>query len=110
MQLYTIGFTKKTAEEFFDLLIKNKVKTIIDIRRNNNSQLAGFTKKNDLQYFLKKISNIDYIHLVDFAPNQELLKEYRDKKINWNQFEQKYLNQINDPNLWKSLDIDSFQA
>ena len=109
MKLYTIGFTKKTAKEFFDLLIKNKIKTIIDIRRNNNSQLSGFTKENDLKYFLKKISNINYIHLINFAPDQELLKEYRDKKINWDQFEQKYMKQLNDPNLWKNLDIDSFK-
>ena len=56
MKLYTIGFTKKTAEEFFTLLIENKIRTIIDIRRKNTSQLAGFTKKNDLK-------SVSYTHL-----------------------------------------------
>ena len=52
MKIYTIGFTKKTAKEFFNLLIENKIQKILDIRRNNKSQLAGFTKANDLEYFL----------------------------------------------------------
>jgi len=109
MKLYTIGFTKKTAEEFFNLLIENKVKTIIDIRRNNKSQLAGFAKENDLKFFLKQIANIKYIHLSEFAPDEILLKNYRSKKIDWNQFEEKYLDQIEKYENWENFDIDLLQ-
>lgn len=109
MKLLTIGFTKKTAEEFFNLLIENKIKTIIDIRRNNKSQLAGYTKENDLKYFLKKVANIDYIYFEEFAPDQTLLKKYRAKEVNWTQYEEEYLNHIKKSNIWKDLDINIFQ-
>jgi uncharacterized protein (DUF488 family) len=76
MKLFTIGFTKKDAKTFFGLLIKNNVKTVIDIRLNNHSQLAGFTKGNDLAYFLKSIAGIDYYYFIQAAPEESLLKEY----------------------------------
>ncbi len=109
MKLFTIGYTKKTAEEFFTLLIDNKIKIIIDIRRNNKSQLAGFTKKRDLKFFLKKIANIKYIHLIEFAPEEILLKKYRAKKFDWVQFEQKYLEQIKKYGNWENFDINILQ-
>ena len=70
MRLFTIGFTKKSAEGFFTNLSKAGVKRVIDIRLNNMSQLAGFTKRDDLRYFLRTICNIDYIHLPELAPNK----------------------------------------
>ena len=94
MNLYTIGFTKKTAEEFFENLIKNKVKTVIDTRLNNVSQLAGFSKKKDLAYFLKTICNINYIHLVELAPEKTILNDYKKKKIDWETYENQYLQLI----------------
>jgi len=106
MKLFTIGFTKKNAEEFFNLLIENKVKTIIDIRKNNKSQLSGFTKEKDLKFFLKKIANIEYIHLIEFAPDEILLKNYRSKKIDWDIFEEKYLDQIEKYENWENFDVD----
>lgn len=92
MKLFTIGFTKKSAKEFFDLLKSNNIKKIIDIRLNNSSQLAGFTKGNDLKYFLKVICNIDYEHDISLAPTQEILDGYKKKKINWDQYEQLFKN------------------
>jgi uncharacterized protein (DUF488 family) len=105
MNLYTIGFTKKSAEEFFSLLIDNKIQKVVDIRRNNKSQLAGFTKKGDLKYFLKKIANITYIHLIDFAPDQILIEKYRKKKLSWTQYEEEYLKQIKNYEKWNEFDI-----
>lgn len=90
--LYTIGFTKKDAETFFELLIKNKVHKIIDVRLNNASQLAGFTKKNDFTYFLKKICNISYFHFDLLAPTKEILDSYKKHQIEWEEYEKKYLN------------------
>ena len=79
--LYTIGFTKKSAEHFFELLKKNHVQTLVDVRINNSSQLAGFAKGSDLIYFLKQIGNIGYRHVTDFAPTKELLSDYRAGKV-----------------------------
>ena len=73
MDLFTIGFTKKTAKQFFELLKKNQVKSLIDTRLNNKSQLAGFTKKEDLEYFLKEIAGIKYVYKPEFAPSDEIL-------------------------------------
>lgn len=85
--IYTIGFTQKTAEKFFCTLLENKVDLVIDIRLNNTSQLAGFAKFPDIQFFLKKIGSINYIHDPFFAPTDELLKNYKNKKMSWQEYE-----------------------
>jgi uncharacterized protein (DUF488 family) len=91
MKVYTIGFTKKTAEEFFNLLIKNDIKLVIDTRLNNVSQLSGYAKGIDLKYFLEKIAGIEYIHELLMAPNDEILQAYRKKEITWKEYEIKYI-------------------
>ncbi len=90
MNLYTIGFTQKTAEEFFTQLKKNKIQTLIDIRLNNKSQLAGFTKGSDLKFFLKEICDINYIHDTYLSPTEELLKNYKNNKISWLDYEMEF--------------------
>ena len=82
--LYTIGFTKKNAKKFFELLKNARVKKLIDIRINNSSQLAGFAKGSDLEFFMKEICNAGYEHITDLAPTKELLKDYQEKNIDWN--------------------------
>ena len=77
MKLLTIGFTKKSAEEFFAKLKRPDIRRLLDIRLNNSSQLAGFTKRNDLAYFCRSILGIDYRHLPDLAPTEALLDEYK---------------------------------
>lgn len=96
MKLFTIGFTKKNAPTFFGLLIENNIKVVIDVRLNNESQLAGFTKKQDLSYFLKQIGNIDYIHMPIVAPKEITLKRYRKKEIIWSDYEREYLETLNE--------------
>lgn len=90
MRIFTIGFTKTTAESFFTRLQKSNVKTIIDVRLNNVSQLAGFAKKEDLRYFLKTICGIEYTHLPVLAPTQEILDEYKKNKGSWTEYEKKF--------------------
>jgi uncharacterized protein (DUF488 family) len=90
LDLFTIGFTKKTAEDFFNLLKKSGVKRVIDTRLNNVSQLAGFTKKNDLAYFLKTIADIDYVHLPELAPTKDILDEYKKNKGDWETYEDRF--------------------
>lgn len=88
--LYTIGFTGKSAEEFFSLLKKAGITILLDIRLNNVSQLAGFTKGKDLAYFVKEILNGRYFHLTDLAPTKELLKKYQADK-DWQSYEKDFL-------------------
>jgi uncharacterized protein (DUF488 family) len=90
MVLYTIGSGKKSAEIFFSLLKENDIKRVIDVRLNNTSQLAGYTKKADLEYFLEVITHIDYLHLPELAPTEQLLENYKSKKISWVEYEKEY--------------------
>lgn len=86
MKIYTIGYTKKSAEDFFSLLKQNGVELLIDIRLNNKSQLSGFTKEQDLQFFLG-IFNIEYRYCPEFAPTKELLSAYQRKEVSWKEYE-----------------------
>jgi uncharacterized protein (DUF488 family) len=90
VRLFTIGFTKKTAREFFTRLREAGVRRVVDIRLSNASQLAGFTKKEDLAYFLREIGGIDYVHRPDLAPTQEILAAYRKKAIDWAGYERRF--------------------
>jgi uncharacterized protein (DUF488 family) len=92
MRIFTIGFTKKSAEIFFTRLKDAGVKRLIDVRLNNISQLAGFTKRDDLRFFTKVICNIDYLHLPELAPTSEILDPYKKAKNgDWPLYEQKFL-------------------
>lgn len=90
MTIFTIGFTKKTAKQFFELLNKNNVEILLDIRLNNKSQLAGFTKGDDLQYFLSELCHCEYRHCLEFAPTKEILDAYKKKQISWNEYQSQY--------------------
>jgi uncharacterized protein (DUF488 family) len=90
MNLYTIGFTKKTAKQFFNTLKDNEIDLLLDVRLNNKTQLAGFTKGDDLAYFLREICQCAYEYKVEFAPTKDILEGYRDKKLLWSKYEQKY--------------------
>jgi len=106
LNLFTIGFTQKNAEQFFETLIKSGVKRVIDTRLNNVSQLAGFAKRKDLEYFLRKIGNIEYIHCLDLAPTQDILDEYKKQKGDWDIYEQKFLQLIRDRQIEAKISPD----
>lgn len=103
IKLYTIGFTQKTAQQFFDTLYNNGVEIIIDIRINNTSQLAGFAKGNDLEYFLDKIYRIKYDYRSDFAPTKELLKNYHEKTVSWKEYADIYNKLLEERNSYKNF-------
>ena len=94
MRVYTIGFTKKSALDFFELLRASGAKRIIDVRLSNMSQLAGFSKKDDLEYFLRKICHMEYVHLPGLAPTREMLDSYRKGHKNWDIYESEFLELI----------------
>ena len=103
INVYTIGFTKKNAETFFGLIKKNRVSTLIDIRLNNSSQLAGFAKKDDLIFFLKELCSAKYIHIPELAPTQDILKAYKNHEISWNTYEECYQKLLEQRNAEKIL-------
>lgn len=106
INLFTIGFTQKSAQQFFEALSKSGVERVIDTRLNNVSQLAGFTKKRDLEYFLKTIDDIDYVHLLELAPTKDILDEYKKQKVDWSVYEKKFLKLIADRQIEKKLSPD----
>ena len=96
MRVCTIGFTHKNAEDFFTRLQKAGVKRVVDVRLNNVSQLAGFSKRDDLKYFLKSILGIDYVHSGILAPTQDILDEFKKNKGDWKVYESKFIRLIAD--------------
>ena len=91
MKVFTIGFTKKSARRFFEMLRNSGAKRVVDVRLNNVSQLAGFAKKDDLAYFLKEICGMEYVHLPELAPTQEMLDEYKKQHGDWRTYETRFL-------------------
>lgn len=94
MRLYTIGFTHKSAEDFFSRLRNAGVKRVVDVRLNNTGQLAGFSKRDDLKFFTKSILGADYLHLPILAPTQPMLDQYKKEKRGWNTYEESFLHLI----------------
>ena len=88
--LYTIGFTKSTAEHFFGRLREAGVRRLIDVRLNNTSTLAGFTKRDDLPYFLRALLGADYLHEPLLAPTDTMLKAYQGKQLTWDAYAEQY--------------------
>lgn len=103
MDIYTIGFTQKTAESFFKFLKTSGVKTLIDVRLNNVSQLAGFAKKDDLKFFLKELCGAEYVHSPELAPTKDMLDAYKKGEISWAVYEERFLNLMARRNVEKSV-------
>ena len=90
MNLFTIGYTKKSAEKFFGVISDNEIEIVADVRLYNSTQLAGFSKSADLQYFLKKICNCNYTELKRLAPPPSLFANYKNGNISWSEYEKIY--------------------
>jgi len=107
MKIFTIGFTKKSAKEFFEILKTNNIEQIIDIRLNNTSQLAGFTKKDNLEYFLKELCSIDYSHFIFLAPTKEIRDRYIKSK-DWDVYVKEYIELLDNRTVLDKLDKSYF--
>lgn len=105
MEIFTIGYTKKSAQNFFELISQNQIDVVIDIRLYNSTQLAGFSKSRDLKYFLKIICNCDYIETPEFAPTAKLFNDYKNGIINWKEYEITY-NEL----MRTHMNLDFFRA
>ena len=108
--LYTIGFTKKSAEQFFNLLKDNNVKQLVDVRISNSSQLAGFAKGKDLEFFVKEICHIPYRHITDFAPSKELLDRWHKQEVTWEEYEKIYIRLLKERNVLRDYGVKSFDG
>ena len=108
--LYTIGFTKKSAEQFFNLLKSNNVKQLVDVRISNSSQLAGFAKGKDLEFFVKEICHIPYRHITDFAPSKELLDRWHKQEVTWEEYEKIYIRLLKERNVLRDYGVKSFDG
>jgi uncharacterized protein (DUF488 family) len=103
MKVFTIGFTKKSAREFFETLKHSGAKRVVDVRLNNVSQLAGFAKKDDLKFLLQEICGIAYVHLPELAPTQEMLDQYKKVKGDWAAYENRFLDLMAKRQIEKSV-------
>ena len=110
VKIYTIGFTKKSAGQFFGALRKAGIKRLIDIRLNNSSQLAGFTKQDDLSFFLKEICGAEYIHNLLLAPTKEILDGYKNKKITWEGYEKRFKSLLAERKVEEKIDRELFRV
>lgn len=110
IKIFTIGFTKLSAENFFDKLKTAGVKKVIDVRLNNESQLAGFSKRRDLQFFLRKLGNIEYEHNVNFAPTKEMLNEYKKNKGSWEIYEENFSDLIKKRRIEQQIKLDDLNG
>ncbi len=109
MKIYSIGFTQKSAREFFGLLKANNIERLLDIRLSNTSQLAGFTKQADLEYFLHEICGAAYEHEPLLAPSEELFRTYRKEGGSWEALAGGYLKLLAARKVESVLSPASFQ-
>lgn len=91
MRIFTIGFTKTSAEHFFNRLNRSGARKIIDVRLNNVSQLAGFAKRDDLRYFAREICGMQYEHLPVLAPTQPMLDDFKKKRGSWDAYARQFM-------------------
>jgi uncharacterized protein (DUF488 family) len=100
---YTIGFTQRHAQDFFETLKRTGIKRLIDVRLNNTSQIAGFAKQDDLRYFLRTICGAEYLHELSLAPTQEILDAYKKHQGSWAVYEQRFLRLMTERQVEKRL-------
>lgn len=110
LTLYTIGFTRKSAAHFFNLLRDNHVKKLVDVRISNSSQLAGFAKGKDLDYFVKEICHIPYQHIIDFAPTKDLLDKWHKQEVTWKEYEGIYTSLLKERDILKKYGVKQFDG
>jgi uncharacterized protein (DUF488 family) len=104
VEIYTIGFTKKSAAEFFETLKRAGIRRLIDIRLKNSAQLAGFTKRDDLAYFLREICGAEYRHEPLLAPTAEMLDRYKKRGGSWEAYERQFLRLMEERRIEETLD------
>jgi uncharacterized protein (DUF488 family) len=109
MEIYSIGFTKKSARQFFGALRGAGIRRLVDVRLNNVSQLAGFAKKQDLAFFLRELCEAEYLHEPLLAPTQDMLDDYKKRNGGWTEYEARFLALMAKREIERHLDRASFE-
>src|SRR5262249_53750955 len=110
MEIFTIGFTQTSAEDFFGRLKAHRIERLLDVRLNNRSQLAGFAKRDDLAYFLRELVGAKYEHVPLLAPSEEILDAYKKRtEISWLEYEERFLRLMRDRHIESELDRKGFE-
>ena len=107
--LYTIGFTRKSAQNFFSAIKAASVRTVVDVRLRTSSQLAGFAKQADLKYLLHELCQAEYVHVLELAPTGELLDSYKKHRGSWPEYERAFLQLIREREIERRLDPSLFR-
>ena len=110
MEVYTIGFTKKTASEFFGALRRARTTRLLDVRLNNSSRLAGFARRADLPFFLQELCGAQYLHEPMLAPTWDILDAYRKGREGWLGYERRFLELMRERQVEEALDRNLFEA
>lgn len=105
-KIFTVGFAGWAAENFFARLRQAGVRKVIDTRLWADTQLSGFAKKRDLPFLLKNLSGTDYEHRIDLAPSESILKDFKDKRISWPEYEGRYLQLLHDRHIADKMSPD----
>ncbi len=110
MRLYTIGFTKKSAADFFGLLKRNEIERLVDIRISPQGQLSGFARQEDLPYFLEELANhCRYIYMPVLAPTKEIMHAYRSSG-DWLEYSRKFEDLLDERHIPEVLDPFEFES
>lgn len=110
MEIFTIGFTKTSAAEFFGKLKQAGIRRLIDVRLNNTSQLAGFAKRDDLIYFLGELCGAQYVHEPLLAPTQDILDAYKKEKGSWDVYERHFMQLMADRKIEERINLEMFSV
>ena len=110
MEISTIGFAQKSARDFFGTLRRAGIKRLIDIRLNNSSQLAAFSKRDDLEYFLQELCGADYLHEPLLAPTQEMLEAYKKHRGSWQDYERRFFDLMAERRVEEHVDRTLFDV
>ena len=103
IKIFTLGYAGKNARQFFTILKQAGIRKVVDVRLYNTSQLAGFTKRQDVEYFLQAIVGAEYVHLPIMAPTKQLLNDYKKGLISWQQYETQFNSIITQRQIEKHL-------
>lgn len=108
MEIYTTGFTKKSARQFFSKLSDHEIRRLVDVRINNTSQLSAFAKRDDLEFFLEELVGAEYLHEPLLAPTPDLLKSYRSGDLSWSEYERRFLDLMEERQIESQISPELF--
>ena len=108
MQVYTLGFTRRTAEDFFGALRQAGVRRLLDVRLGNVSQLSAFTKRDDLTFFLRELCGAEYVHEPLLAPTRDMRDAFKRDGGSWAEYERSFLDLLEQRMVEERLDPELF--